>query len=127
MHRVLPGDSFASLAKSYYGSERYADFLMKANPQVTDPRRMALGTAIKIPPLPSDLTRDAQVAASRTPSVAASARTYRVRPGDSFYRIARDILGDAARWRELFELNEALVNGNPRTLRPGQVILLPDK
>jgi nucleoid-associated protein YgaU len=48
-----------------------------------------------------------------------------VRAGDSFYSIARDVLGDASRWRELLELNSALVDGEPTNLRVGQVVQLP--
>jgi nucleoid-associated protein YgaU len=105
---------------------------MSANPQVTDAARLQIGTVLKIPPLPADAEAGAsQSSESRqperdTPKPRSTQRTYRVLPGDSFYRIARDQLGDANRWRELLTLNNALVKGDPRKLKPGQVILLPD-
>lgn len=52
-------------------------------------------------------------------------RTYTVKAGDSFYRIAEKELGNANRWKELLELNRKLVNGDPLKLRPGQVVTLP--
>ena len=112
---------------------------MSANPQVTDATRLQIGAAIKIPPRPADVDSNASAAQPRasgatesrssgkdTPNRRAGQRTYRVLPGDSFYRIARDQLSDANRWRELLTLNDALVKGDPKNLKPGQVILLPD-
>jgi len=54
-----------------------------------------------------------------------STRSYTVKSGDSFYSIARDVLGDASQWQKLFELNKAVVNGDARKLQIGQVIQLP--
>ncbi len=138
-HRVQAGDSFMSLSKAYYGNEKYAPFLMSANPEVEDPARLRIGTVLKIPPLPADIDSGLAGGAAEGPGEAASKksggdtsaggpprRTYRVLPGDSFYRIARDQLGDASRWRELLTLNEKLVNGDPKNLKPGQEILLPN-
>ncbi len=56
---------------------------------------------------------------------AANSRTYQVKTGDSFYGIARDVLGDANRWNELLALNREKVDSNPNRLRVGQVLVLP--
>ncbi len=130
-HRVQPGDSFTSLAQSYYGNSKYAKFLADSNPGVSDPARLALGTTIKIPPLPRDIETRKPTAASEkaVPSVTTAAsgkRTYKVKSGDSFYRIAKDQLGNAERWRELLDLNKTVVNGDPSALQPGQTLVLPD-
>lgn len=53
------------------------------------------------------------------------ARTYKVQSGDSFFGIAKTQLGNGARWKELFELNKALVKGDPNRLRPGMVLTMP--
>jgi len=37
------------------------------------------------------------------------ARTYVVTPGDSLSQIAREQFGDAARWPELYALNQAII------------------
>ncbi|HNQ23222.1 MAG TPA: LysM peptidoglycan-binding domain-containing protein [Phycisphaerae bacterium] len=131
-HKVQPGDTFAALARSYYGSERYTQYLIDQNPQVTNPSRLSPGMSIRIPARPAELPASAAPAstvagvpaapASTTPT---GARTYRVRAGDTFYGIAREVLGSSSRWRELFELNRALVDGDPRNLRVGQVLTLP--
>jgi len=57
---------------------------------------------------------------------AAGKRTYKVKSGDSFYKIAKEQLGNAERWKELLALNKTLVNGDPSSLQPGQTLVLPD-
>ena len=116
-HTVEPGDTFSVLAEAYYGSQRHTGFLIQANPQVKDPNRLLVGTVINIPPLARRETGAAVAAAQPG--------TYRVREGDTFYGIARDVLGDTSRWKELLELNSSVVDGDPRNLRVGQVLKLP--
>lgn len=135
-HRVQPGETFASLAKMYYGDEKYTGFLASSN-QGVDPRTLNVGTEVKIPPMPRDGDvgdAGARVADSRqtsvrrasdSPATQRGSRTYTVRAGDTFYGIARDQLKDASRWRELFEMNKALVKGDATRLQVGQVIALP--
>jgi len=127
-HRVQPGDSLASLAQTYYGNAKYAGFLAESNPGISDPAKLALGGTIKIPPLPSDIdTRMANTASAKAPPSAASGkRTYKVKTGDSFYKIAKEQLGNAERWKELLALNKTLVHGDPTQLQPGQTLILPD-
>jgi nucleoid-associated protein YgaU len=115
----------------YYGHARHAQFLIDSNPKVGDPKRLAVGTLILLPPLPSD----AEAGSTSTPVVRAAApatkagspRTYTVKSGDTFYGIARDVLGDASRWKQLLELNTELVRGDPTRLQVGQVVVLPER
>ena len=126
-HTVERGDTLAILAEVYYGSQRYTGLILGANPQVTDPNRLLVGTVLHIPPLDAPSPSPSQPSSgSATPS-ASPTNTYTVKDGDTFYGIARDMLGAAARWTELFELNKDLVDGDPTKLRPGQVIKLPPK
>ena len=130
-HRVQPGDSLASLAQTYYGNAKYAKFLAESNPGITDPAKLALGQTVKIPPLPADIDSklaNAAPAKTTTPATTTTGgkRTYKVKSGDSFYRIAKDQLGNAERWKELLALNKTLVHGDPTALQPGQTLVLPD-
>ena len=58
--------------------------------------------------------------------------TYRVRPGDSLWRIAERELGSGLRWREIYRLNEGRGFSDGRSLSdpyliyPGWVLELPD-
>ncbi len=125
-HTVGRGDSFAVLAERYYGSQRYTKFLMDANPEHPDPRKLREGMVLRVPPLSDELKKTGVRAAHPSERAAVpDQRTYVVRPGDTFYSIAARKLGNAARWQELFELNKELVGGNAKRLRVGQVLTLP--
>ncbi len=188
-HIVQSGDSFASIARMFFGHQRYARYLMEANPTVHDSGALPIGTVILVPPDPDDASSvrpqagqgaplaawppvpDERVAkksgkrskrgsragenkprgatgslparevSDDTGGQAASGthadspatvnrverRTYTVKPGDTFYGISRNVLGNASRWKELLELNSELVAGEPRNLRPGQELVLPDQ
>ncbi len=53
-------------------------------------------------------------------------RTYVVQNGDTLYDIARQQLGKASRWREIYDLNKDLINTRWLDLEPGTQLLLPD-
>jgi nucleoid-associated protein YgaU len=50
--------------------------------------------------------------------------TYVVQPGDSLSKIAKEKLGDAARWPEIFELNKDQIK-DPNLIHVGQKLRLP--
>jgi len=52
-------------------------------------------------------------------------RTYTVRPGDSLSKIAKALMGDAKKWRALYEANKDVVGSNPDLIHPGQVLKIP--
>lgn len=52
-------------------------------------------------------------------------KTYTVRPGDSLWIIAKKILGNGARWREIYALNKSTIGPDPNKIKPGQVLRLP--
>jgi len=56
---------------------------------------------------------------------AAEERTYVVKSGDSLSKIAKEVLGDAKRWPELYEANKQLIGDNPNLIRPGQKLRVP--
>ena len=139
-HRVQRGDTMASIAEGYYGDPALASFLADANPHVGAATTLTPGQVIKIPAHPTGAValttkRGSPLAATRqikrtTPdpkvgSPAAKAKTYRVQSGDSFYKIAKTQLGDASRWKEIFELNKKVVHADPKRLQTGQILVLP--
>jgi nucleoid-associated protein YgaU len=51
-------------------------------------------------------------------------RVYVVQKGDSLSQIAKDVYGDASRWREIYESNKDKIK-DPKIIRPGQELRIP--
>ena len=54
----------------------------------------------------------------------AKPRVYVVKEGDSLSKIAEEVLGDASRWPEIFELNKDKIK-DPNLIHPGQELKMP--
>lgn len=50
--------------------------------------------------------------------------TYTVVRGDTLWGIAKKLLGDGSRWREIYNLNQDKIS-NPNLIYPGQVLTIP--
>jgi nucleoid-associated protein YgaU len=59
------------------------------------------------------------------PAATRPADTYTVKSGDSLSKIAKQHLGDANRWREIYETNREVIGANPDLIKPGQQLRLP--
>ncbi|UUO05028.1 hypothetical protein M4951_16750 [Blastopirellula sp. J2-11] len=79
-------------------------------------------------PLPKTGQSSAQPLVNPAPAVqpaATAPHTYQVKPGDDLATIARQTLGDAARWGELFRLNRDVIGDYPDQMKPGMQLRLP--
>ena len=61
----------------------------------------------------------------QSPGEGGGGATYTVKGGDTLSYIARCLLGDSSRWRELYALNRELIK-NPNLIYPGMVLALPE-
>lgn len=52
-------------------------------------------------------------------------KTYTVRPGDSLWAIAKLQLGSGSRWREIYDLNVAVIGPDADLIQPGQELVMP--
>lgn len=120
-YTIKLGDNFTSIARAHYGDGKYWELIQKANPGV-DPNRLQVGQVITLPPKDSGTTgtRDRK---SDQPSPAGRA-TYIVAEGDSLTSIARNVLKDENRWREIFELNKDKL-ASPNLIKPGMELKMP--
>jgi nucleoid-associated protein YgaU len=59
------------------------------------------------------------------PAASTGARTHTVGRDESLTRIAQRELGDANRWREIYELNRGVIGADPNRLFPGTKLQLP--
>lgn len=66
-------------------------------------------------------------AATTTPSTAPAAGggEYTVQSGDSLSKIAQQKLGDANKWRQIYDANRATIGDNPDLIKPGQRLRIP--
>ncbi|MFN3429833.1 MAG: LysM peptidoglycan-binding domain-containing protein [Candidatus Sericytochromatia bacterium] len=64
---------------------------------------------------------------AETPPTAtpAAGGSHQVQTGDYLWKIAKEKLGDAKRWPEIYELNKDAIGANPNLLYPGQVLKMP--
>ena len=51
IYKVQPGDTPGSIARKFYGKASMYEVIMKANPQITNPKLIQIGTELKVPKL----------------------------------------------------------------------------
>ncbi len=64
-------------------------------------------------------------AAASAAAAVLTGKEYVVVSGDSLSKIAKEQLGDAKRWPEIYEANKAVIGDNPNLIKPGQKLRLP--
>lgn len=80
--------------------------------------------------LTCDLTVDPSLPQPAAQAAAASAgsgsggRTYKVQPGDTLSKIAKEFYGDASKYQRIFEANRDKLE-NPDKIRAGQELTIP--
>lgn len=123
-------DTLTSIARRFLGegSRENVDRIFELNRNILPDRdSLKVGQKIRLPS-----TRAGRIATAKTHPNTARPRateavkfvTYKVRPGDSYVAIARNQLGNAKRWREIFELNKTRFP-DPDQLHAGVNIRIP--
>ncbi|HXE80954.1 MAG TPA: LysM peptidoglycan-binding domain-containing protein [Vicinamibacterales bacterium] len=96
----------------------------------TEDEKNAIWDAIKaVPTWRDEIVADIQVtgapaAAASGGARATSGRTYTVKAGDTLSAIAKEHLGNANAYMQIFELNRDQLS-DPDLIKPGQVLRLP--
>jgi nucleoid-associated protein YgaU len=90
----------------------------------TETQKNEIWMAIKtIPTWQNDIVADIQVTGGPAPTEAPT-KTYTVKSGDTLSKIAKEFLGDANSYMQIFDLNKDQLT-NPDAIKPGQVLKLP--
>jgi nucleoid-associated protein YgaU len=109
---VRRGDSLWKLAQQNLGQGLRWHDLVVANPNVSNPNRIAIGSRVLVP--------------SISPVVSSSSNSafkIKVRSGDTLWTLARTHFGRASSWSCIAQANPLL--SNPDRIFPGQELLLP--
>ena len=142
-HKISAGDTLSDISFRYYATSNQVKHILGANPGIKNPKALKIGDILIIP-APAPITQ-ANAAdkrrgdpsqpragerrtsdSGRSPGSAASTdRRYRVRSGDTLYRIARKKLGDPSRWKEIYDRNRTVIGKDPLRLQPGMMLTLP--
>lgn len=74
--------------------------------------------------LPNPVQQPAQAAAATVGGGTTNARTYKVQPGDSLSKIAKEFYGNANDYNRIFEANRNQLS-DPDKIRAGQELVIP--
>jgi len=132
-HVVQSGDTLSSIAEAVYGSANYYPHILRANPQV-NPNNLKLGTVLNLPHVDevkataTPAERGNGVVASIAPDVKIdSSRQYQVQSGDSLYKISLKLYGKSTYVERIYEKNKATIGSDPKKLKLGMILDLPEK
>jgi len=134
-YTVMPGDTLTRIAAKHYGhgARRYVDAIVDANRStITNPDVLRAGMNLTIPSLEANATSRPEPSERRTSAHGGQAsstsgvqyRWYQIKKNDRYISIARNELGDASRWEEIYELNKEKFP-DPGAIREGVRIKLP--
>ena len=73
----------------------------------------------------TEAVQKAREAAQAKKEAAEAKEVYVVKSGDSLSKIAKQLLGDASRWPEIYEANKEVIGDNPNLIKPGQKLNIP--
>jgi nucleoid-associated protein YgaU len=122
-HMIEIGETFSSIAASFYGDAKYYKLIVDANPQI-DANKLKPGMVIKIPTLEKREPRSDTVDVPSMSTIDPS-RQYVVKTGDSLSRIATSLYGDQNMWQKIYDLNKPKIGDSPARLKLGMVLDLP--
>lgn len=122
-YTIKAGDSFASLARHFYGTEQAMVDIAKANPTV-NPRKLQVGQQIKLPPRSSTQANHPGTGSQSAPP---GAKIYKVQPGDTLSYIARYFYGSPTKWHKIYDANRKAIGPDPANLKAGMKLIIPPK
>jgi nucleoid-associated protein YgaU len=144
-YTVAPGDTLSKIALAHYGkkSRSTVQAIYEMNRSVLqNPDNLKTGMVLQLPlvddrasqktepaatvPTAKPRVEEAKITLSKKPAEPRTPgfRWYQVRKNDRYMSIAREQLGDGARWRELHEMNKDRFP-DPGMIREGVRIKLP--
>ena len=123
-----PGDVLSKIVAKTLGrwTPENKEVFLKLNPKLrNDPDMIVVGETYIIPANAASVTalRDSP-AAKPAAAKSAKGRTYTVKPGDTLYRIAARVCGDAGKQDEILKLNADQID-DPHQIGVGMTLKIP--
>lgn len=128
LHTVGRGEGWEEISQKYFHTVEHAEAIMRANP-FKSATNLREGDVVRVPLDPGNIQgRVVGDVPGEEPSEppAMPVREYVVQANDSLSEISRRMYGSTRHWRLIFEHNrERLGLRDERSIRPGQVLLIP--
>ncbi|MDA1264870.1 MAG: LysM peptidoglycan-binding domain-containing protein [Planctomycetota bacterium] len=120
VYTAKAGDTFAALAKRYYGTESYERLLRRANEGYDEP---TLGQQILVPTQSDGMANEPMVEA--LPPVPEGASTYTALDGESLWIISKKLYGKGHLWPRIWDANKGHRLDNPDFVPEGVTLIIP--
>ncbi len=108
---VAEDETYKSIALKYYKDVAYAGMIRQAN---DDPMTAPSEQTVMLPAFDMRVQRKDRV----------SGKSHKVKPGDTFTKLAQMFYGDAGQWKKIYEANLDKVSSETG-LRPGMTLVIP--
>jgi nucleoid-associated protein YgaU len=134
-YTIKSGDTFASIARQYYGSAALSSVIIAANPLMS-PDRMTIGRVIRIPKDPNNIqgipvkpveTPAPPPVPAKTTPLEPGTKTYVIQSGDTLSKISHEVYGESRLSSLIYEANRDQLSGEDAMLHIGQVLKIPPK
>jgi nucleoid-associated protein YgaU len=127
-YTVKSGDTFATIAKHFFGSESMASVIARSNPEVSPPT-LAAGRVILVPKDPNNIqgipikhgTKSSEPAETTAP-----VQTVVVQSGDTLSKIAQEVYGDFRLASVIYDANKDQLPSE-HSLKIGQRLKIPPR
>ncbi|MFO1050984.1 MAG: LysM peptidoglycan-binding domain-containing protein [Planctomycetota bacterium] len=119
-HTIAESDTLSSIAKTYYGAERFWQRIKDANPDI-DERRMPVGRTLIIPAAPVEASAKGQVQPPAR-DIPKDAVLHRVEEHETLTQISRRYYHSDHQWQRILDANPGL---DANRLRVGSEIVIP--
>ena len=104
--------------------EQHGKLVFKGTVQTQDEANKIWDAIKTIPTWREEIVADIKATGTAVGSAAASETTYTVKAGDTLSKIAKQVLGNANAYREIFNANKDQLC-DPDKIQPGQVLKIP--
>ncbi len=129
-HIVASGDSLYKLSRKYYGNTESWILIYNANKDKIGPGKVLyVGNHLVIPGstkvVENKKKSTIHTLRGESSQPNANSKVYKVKKGDTLFKIAKLHYNDGSKWRKIFEANKKTLNNNSNVVRIGVELVIP--